>query len=191
MRRWPSLMRPDSEEAIVGPHPKRKLITLKGVVVGKAAAAAGEPMGSGSPPAPPAAPSAPAASRKPPASPPSPSEAIAAAKARRLAWTEALAWLAATYPAAFGPDVKPLAIGVGRLVWPRAKLAGIRRKAFNAAIGRRVSSPLYLDALAAAAAVRCDLNGRAVEPVSAEHCAGAIAAKADLSRLGADKRTQD
>ena len=49
------------------------------------------------------------------ARPPSPFEAIAAAKAeRKLARASALAWLAATYPVAFGADAKPLALGVGR-----------------------------------------------------------------------------
>ena len=34
-------------------------------------------------------------------------------------------WLSDAFPAAFGGDMKLLALGVGRLVWPAAKAVGI------------------------------------------------------------------
>lgn len=48
----------------------------------------------------------------------------AAWAARKLARTQALNWLTATWPAVFGVETKPLALGVGKLIWPEAKLAG-------------------------------------------------------------------
>jgi sRNA-binding protein len=113
---------------------------------------------------------------------PSPSEAIAAKARRKLARTEALAWLAAGYPVAFGPDVKLLALGVGRLIWPRAKAAGVRCRALNDAIKWRTGSIHYLDALAAAGAMRCDLTGNVVEPVSVEHREIAFAREDEIAR---------
>jgi sRNA-binding protein len=92
---------------------------------------------------------------------------------------EALAWLAETNPVVFGPAVKPLAIGVGRKIWPQAKAAGIKRQALNDALKWRTNSVAYLDSLTADNAVRCDLDGRAIEPVNSEHRAGAVAAAAD------------
>lgn len=74
-----------------------------------------------------------------------------------------------TFPAVFRPEAKPLALGIGREIWIRAKAAGIGRKAFDDALGRRTNSPAYLEALAAAGAMRCDLEGRPVESVAAEH----------------------
>jgi hypothetical protein len=65
--------------------------------------------------------------------------------------------------------VRPLAIGIGALIWPQAKAAGITRKAFNDAILRRVNSVFYRQALAADGALRFDLEGNAVESVSPEH----------------------
>ena len=78
-------------------------------------------------------------------------------------------WLASTYPLAFGADVKPVAIGVGKLIWPDAKAAGIKRRGFNDALSRRASSRAYLEALAADGAMRVGLDGDAVEAVSIEH----------------------
>jgi hypothetical protein len=77
---------------------------------------------------------------------------IAAWAARKPARTQALAWLAEAYPAVFGANVVPLMLGVGRLVWPEAKAAGIKHKAFNAALKKRTNSFGYLDALAAGGA---------------------------------------
>ena len=78
------------------------------------------------------------------------------------------AWLSSTYPASFG-DVRPPAIGAGRLIWPEAKAAGIKRRALNDALKRRTGSSLYLERLAAPGSVRVDLDGAEVELVSEEH----------------------
>ena len=94
-----------------------------------------------------------------------------------MACDAAMDWLAATYPAAFGlsGDVKPVAIGVGKLIWPAAKAARIERRALNDALSRRASSLAYLEALAADGARRVGLDGDAVEPVSIEQgCASTL-----------------
>ena len=88
---------------------------------------------------------------------------------RKLARIEAFPWLAETNPLVFGPAVKPLAIGVSRKNWPQTKAAGIKRQALNDALKRRTSSVAYLDSLAVDNAARCDLDGRAIEPVNSEH----------------------
>jgi sRNA-binding protein len=97
--------------------------------------------------------------------------------------------LAATYPAAFGlnGDVKPVAIGVGKLIWPAAKAAGIGRRALNDALSRRSGSPAYLEALAADGAVRIDLDGAVVEPVGLEHQVNALDRLAKIERRRAGK----
>ena len=99
-----------------------------------------------------------------------------------MARDAAMAWLAATYPAAFGADVKPVAIGVGKPIWPEAKAAGIKRRALHDALSRRVSSPAYLAALAADGAMRIGLDGNAVEAVSIEHQVLALDRLAKIER---------
>jgi len=101
--------------------------------------------------------------------------------ARRIKRDAALAWLALTYPAVFGADVKPLLVGVGRLIGPRAKAEGVGRRALNDALQRRTTSPLYLDALMADGALRFDPDGHALEPVNPQHRECAIAMKAKLA----------
>jgi sRNA-binding protein len=127
----------------------------------------------------------PATERKPPASLQGPSDAtaarIAASRARRVARDAAMAWLAATYPLAFGADVKPVAIGVGKLIWPEAKAAGIRRRALNDALSR-ASSLAYLEALAADGPMRVGLDGAQVEPISIEHQIHALDRLAEIGR---------
>jgi sRNA-binding protein len=111
---------------------------------------------------------------------------------RRLARDQAIDWLAAAYPATFGPDVRPLAPGVGKLIWPEAKAAGINRQSFNVAIGRRVKSPAYLRALAADGALRIGLDGAAIEPVSEEHQVNALDCLAEIERrLGVNRHQQE
>ena len=85
---------------------------------------------------------------------------IAASRARRIAREAAMDWLASTYPLAFGADVKPVAIGVGKLIWPDAKAAGIKRRGFIDALSRRAASLAYLEALAADGAMRVGPRGR-------------------------------
>jgi hypothetical protein len=113
----------------------------------------------------------PARAERPPARPPAPpvDPRILAARARRLARDAATDWLQRTYPNVFGAEVRPLAIGVGAVIWPIAKAAGITRKAYNDAILRRVNSVFYRKALAVDGAVRFDLEGNAVDVVSPEH----------------------
>jgi sRNA-binding protein len=107
------------------------------------------------------------------------SKALQSAPApRKLARDATLIWLAIAYPLAFGTDVKPLAIGVGRQIWPQAKAAGIGRRALNDALKFRTTSPAYLEALAADAAMRFDLDGQRKESVTAEHRARPIEMKA-------------
>ena len=144
----------------MGPHPgRRPILTLKGVL------------------------------KAPPAKPPTikpalPPIAIAAlAKTRRKAAREAaLAWLATAYPKMFGDEVKALALGIGRQVWPRAKAAGVQRRALHDALKWRTSSFRYFDALIADG-MRFDLEGNAVEPVSDEHRRRALEMKAEGERI--------
>ena len=102
---------------------------------------------------------------------------------RKLARDAALTWLAIAYPLAFGTGVKPLAIGVGRQIWPQAKAAGIRSRALNDALKFRTTSLRYLDALASDTAMRFDLDVYAVELVSIEHRRRALEMKAGLERI--------
>jgi sRNA-binding protein len=71
--------------------------------------------------------------------------------------------------------VRPLAIGAGRLIWPEAKAAGIKRRALNDAMKRHTGSNLYLERLAVPGAVRVHLDGAAAASVTDEHREGAIA----------------
>ena len=159
----------------MGPHPKRKLIALP-----KPIARASTHTQSAQPPIPaPAGLAAPAA----PVAPQPVAIAIATKTARRVAREAALAWLAATYPKAFGPEIKPLAIGVGKQVWPLAKEAGIKRAAFNSALKFHTTSFRYLDALAAGGAMRVDPAGQAVEPVTPEHRRRALEMKTELDQV--------
>ena len=144
----------------MGPHPgRRPILTLKGAIkatvassspslLGKAAngsqTAAGVVRVGGEPGVHQAGPVATGA------------HLSASASARKLARIQALARLAVEYPAVFGTDIKPLAVGVGRLAWPEAKAGGIKRRAFHDALKWRTSSIAYLEALAAPGAMRFD-----------------------------------
>jgi len=101
-----------------------------------------------------------------------------------MARDAAMDWLAATYPAAFGlnSDVKPVAIGVGKLIWPAAKAAGIWRRALHNALSRRAGSIAYLEALVVDGAMRVGLDGDPVEPVSLEHQVLALDRPAEIKR---------
>jgi ProQ/FINO family len=167
----------------LGPHPKRRILTLP--VKAPWTTAAQMALKSPPTPLPPrAAPMEPEVAKGPPARPSDatagPSDAgaarIAASRARRIARNAAMAWLAATYPAAFGlnGNVKPVAIGAGKLIWPAAKAAGIKRRALNDALSRRAGSPAYLEALVEDGAMRIDLDGAVVKPVSIEHQVNAL-----------------
>jgi sRNA-binding protein len=150
----------------MGPHPNRRpILSLKSIA-------------KATPPAPVAAPPAPVAA--PPAAPelPPAASAILAKTEHKLAREAAVKWLSETYPLAFGVEVRALALGIGRQVWPRAKAAGVQRRALHAALKWRTSSFLYFDALIADS-MRFDLEGNAVEPVSDEHRRRALEMKAE------------
>ena len=174
----------------MGPHPLRKIITLP--VKAPSTTAAQTALRSPPTPLPPRT-----VAKGPPARPSDatagPSDAgaarIAASRARRIARDAAMAWLAATYPAAFGLNdaVKPVAIGVGKLIWPAAKAAGIKRRALNDALSRRAGSIAYLEALVEDGAMRIGLDGDAVEPVSLEHQVFALDRLAKIERRLSDK----
>ena len=145
----------------MGPHPgRRPILTLKGVAKPAAPPMAPPPLPSPSKPAP-------------------RSIAIAAKTPRQLARSQAVQWLRQTYPAVFGLEVKPLALGVDRLLWPHAEAAGISRRALNDALQWRTTLIVYLDALACDGAIRCDLEGNAVELVGPEHRQRALEMKAE------------
>jgi hypothetical protein len=174
----------------MGPHPKRRTITLPKRLAAKTRAMVGTPKSSGSPPAPvppSPAPVTPAASRKPSGKLSSPLDAAAKAQ-RKLGREAALKWLSRTFPAAFGPVAKPLMVGVGRQVWPQAKLAGIKRQALNVALKHYTRSLAHLDSLIVAGAVRIALNGQEVELVTDAHRATAVATKAEISRIRSERR---
>lgn len=101
--------------------------------------------------------------------------------AHNLARKQATAWLATTYPAVFGVVVKPLMLGAGRAIWPEAQAAGVKRAALNAAMKWHTNSFAYLDALVEPGAMRFGLDGNAIEAVSEEHRAVAVARKAELT----------
>ena len=110
--------------------PNRPIITLKGAVK------APPPAGPTSPPEPigqVAATITAAVAQKSPASIPEASDAAAAWQRRKRARAETLAWLASTFPDAFG-TMKPLMIGAGAAIWPLAKSSGITRRSLNDAL---------------------------------------------------------
>jgi hypothetical protein len=151
----------------VGPHPKRKIITLP-----RASA----------PPAPIAQATKPPSPNKPEPQPAA--DASPAARTQRdLSRAQAVQWLGQNYPNVFGPEVKLLAIRVGRQLWPIAKAFGGKRRALNDALQWRTTLGSYLTALAAEGATRCDLDGKAVEPVSPAHRQRAIEMKAVRLRI--------
>jgi hypothetical protein len=163
----------------VGPHPnpsKRKIITLLRAPIAAAdrkpvngaQTAAGVVRAGEGPKVHPTGPTRPGAR---------PTAAWAARKVKRA---QALTWLTATHPAVFSAVAKPLALGTGKSVWPAAKAAGIKRAAFNAAMKFHVGSARYLSALTARGAMRFDLAGNAIEPVSDDHRARAIEMKVEL-----------
>jgi ProP effector len=156
----------------MGPHPRSKprpIITLKGAIARapstsdqRPANGLGKPADGGrlhSPPSPSVSTSSASAT----------APQFAASQARRVARDVALDWLGREYPLAFGADVKPLAIGIGKQLWDQAKAAGIGREAFNAARSKRTTSLSYLKALATDGAQRHDLDGNPVEAVAIEH----------------------
>ena len=107
--------------------------------------------------------------------------------------SETLAWLKGAYPALMGPLLPlPLPLRFGDMVFPRAQEAGCTLQAVRDAIKFHCNGIAYLEAIAATGAMRCDLEGASVEPVTAKHQAFAknrvaeIAAKRGAAKLPND-----
>ena len=67
-----------------------------------------------------------------------------------------------------GPPL-PLPLRFGDMVFPGAQKAGCTLQAVRDAIKFHCNEIAYLEAMAAEGAMRCDLNGVPIEPVSAKH----------------------
>lgn len=100
----------------------------------------------------------------------------------------ARAWLCATWPALFGGEARPLAIGIGPEIMAQAAAAGLTRYVVGTALHRWTHSPGYLAAVAAHGAVRWGLTGTAVDFVAPEHQA---AARKELVAIGAAARAAE
>ena len=94
---------------------------------------------------------------------------VAEQRQRKRARLAAMAWLKTTFPLLFGYPPKPLAVGIGKLIWPVAKDAGLKRCDVGAALHYFTRGQSYLEALAADGAMRFGLAGELVGPVEPEH----------------------
>jgi len=92
-------------------------------------------------------------------------------------------WLVSAYPGLFKIPPVPLPIGF-RLMAAKQRPEGVSHCGLNRALYRWVNSKAYLRALAAAGAMRHDVNGQPIEPVAEEH--RQIAALQLQRRLGAN-----
>ena len=63
-----------------------------------------------------------------------PGLSVAEQRQRKRARLAALAWLKVAYPALFGYPPRPLAIGIGKLIWAAAKDAGVKRDIIGGAL---------------------------------------------------------
>ncbi len=103
---------------------------------------------------------------------------------RKAAEEAARQFLAETWPALFADPV-PLPIGMAQIVHAAGKAAGCtggRRERHKVALSWWCGSPAYLAALAEDGAMRRDVDGAPVEPVSEEHRQYAIQRLALVSR---------
>lgn len=82
---------------------------------------------------------------------------------------EAMSWLRQKYPSAFNFEYRPLALDTRERLAGAAQEAGLSIRAITYALQRHTKRPRYLRALAHPEAVRIDLEGNPVEPVSEEH----------------------
>jgi sRNA-binding protein len=80
-----------------------------------------------------------------------------------------LAWLKAAFPVLFGYPPRPLAVGIGKLITPAARAAGVKPYDVGAALHYFTRGQSYLKALAADGAMRFGLDGEPVGPVEPEH----------------------
>ena len=160
----------------MGPHPGRKKLIVRtfekkpGRYYEKAAAKVAD--------APPLSP--PPAAKKPEPEPfkervpgpgvdRKPGLSVAEQRQRKRARLAALAWLKAAYPVLFGYPPRPLAVGIGKLITPAARAAGVKPYDVGAALHYFTRGQSYLKALAADGAMRFGLDGEPVGPVEPEH----------------------
>ncbi len=98
---------------------------------------------------------------------------------RKAAARAALAWLRATWPKSVG-EFLPLALGVHKDAI--AVAAGLHSpRAIRDAMHYHANSPRYREALSRPGAMRVNLDGEHVEPVSPEHRANASGARSEAT----------
>ena len=175
----------------MGPHPKKPTVRTftpkpsRHAEQVKAKAAAGTPM-----PVDKAMPQASAPATAPPGvKPPGVVDISPQERARRKMRSETLAWLKGAYPALMrpaGPPL-PLPIGFGDMAFARALEAGHEPWAVRSALRFHCNGIAYLEALAAAGAMRCDLNGVPIEPVTPKHQAFAKVRLEEIAARLSDK----
>jgi ProQ/FINO family len=112
-----------------------------------------------------------------------PGLSVAEQRQRKRARLAALAWLKVAYPPLFGYPPRPLAIGIGKLIWAAAKDAGVKRNDLGAALHYHVHRQAYLAALAADGAMRFGLDGEPVGPVEPEHRTEALKLLAVIAEI--------
>jgi sRNA-binding protein len=110
----------------------------------------------------------------PPAKPPPSAEPTAPSKDDKLTRAfELLDLLAKTYPVAFGPRLRPLAIGVRHEIETAGLGLGFTKGEIKRATALRLHSDWYLSVLATPGAMRVALDGSDAGEVSEEHRASA------------------
>jgi hypothetical protein len=111
---------------------------------------------------------------------------------RHKAADEAMLWLRQKYPAAFNYDYRPLALNTRDSIADIMAQSGITFRALGDAIRRHTEHTRYLFQLSQPEAVRIDLNGNPVEPVSdvhREHAAERLAtAKLEITKRKQQQR---
>ena len=156
----------------MGPHPRKLIVRSFELKPGRhaerALAKAEAPVEAKPPP--PAKPAAPPKIRPPgPGADRKPGLTVAEQRQRERARLTALAWLKAAYPVLFRYPPRPLAVGIGKLIAPAAREAGLKRYDVGAALHYFTRGQSYLQALAADGAMRFGLDGEPVGPVESEH----------------------
>jgi RNA chaperone ProQ/FINO-like protein len=154
----------------MGPHPGRKKLTMRSL----------KQRTSEKTPAPAEVKPPPHAERPKPPPGPGAGLTVAEQRQRNQARRDALAWLRNAFPALFGYPPLPLAVGIGKAIVAVAIEAGRAKHATRAALHYWVHGHAYLVALAAPGAMRCGLDGQAVEAVDPQHQAEAARLIAEI-----------